>query len=160
MRPNTQEGRLRQSALEGDFERSEEYVPNTGDGDDGREAAQWALEASLDKKALEPVLLDMRGLCSYTNYILIVSGRSDRQVDAIGDGVRQALREHGLQILGSEGGRSGQWSLLDYGDLIVHVFHHPMREHYDLEGLWNDAGRVPIEVPPDARATPEDSYHK
>lgn len=140
------------------MERPEGYAPGRGDDDDGREAAHEALEASLDKKALEPILLDMRELCSYTNYILIVSGRSDRQVDAIADGIRASLREHDRQILGSEGSGAGQWALLDFGDLIVHIFHHPAREHYDLEGLWNDAPRVPIEVPPEARASHEDLY--
>jgi ribosome-associated protein len=146
-----------QNALDGNFERPEGYVRGEGE-EDGLDAAHSALEASLDKKALEPVVLDMRGLCSYTNYILIVSGRSDRQVDAIADGIRKMLREREYTILGSEGAASGQWALLDYGDLVVHIFHHPMREHYDLESLWVDAPRVPIEVPNEARATPEDSY--
>jgi ribosome-associated protein len=122
------------------------------------EAAELALTAALDKKALEPVLLDVRALCSYTEYILLVSGRSDRQVDAIADAISQALKQHGRRALGVEGVRSGQWALLDVGDVVVHVFHHPMRLHYDLESLWHEAPRVPIEVPADARATPEDLY--
>jgi ribosome-associated protein len=156
LRPNTDRSQLRQSSLDGNLEREESYVP--GDGDDGLATAHEALEASLDKKALEPVLLDMRGLCSYTNYILIVSGRSDRQVDAISDGVRMALKRTDHELLGNEGLGSGQWALLDFGDVIVHVFHHPVRGHYDLESLWSDAPRVPIEVPPEARATPDDAY--
>jgi ribosome silencing factor RsfS/YbeB/iojap len=110
-----------------------------------------ALTLALDKKALEPVLLDVRELCSFCNYQLVVSGRSDRQVDAIADGINLGLKGEGLRPLGAEGARTGQWSLLDYGDFVVHVFLHSAREHYDLEGLWNDAPRVPIDVPDDAR---------
>jgi ribosome-associated protein len=122
------------------------------------EAAHLALRAALDKKALEPVLLDVRDLCSYTEYILLVSGRSDRQVDAIADAVSQVLKAHGRRPLGVEGVTSGQWALLDFGDVVIHVFMHPMRLHYDLESLWHEAPRVEIDVPPEARATPDDLY--
>jgi ribosome-associated protein len=122
------------------------------------EAAHLALDAALDKKALEPVLLDVRALCSYTEYILLVSGRSDRQVDAIAEAASLALKAHGRRPLGVEGVTSGQWALLDFGDVVIHVFMHPMRLHYDLESLWHEAPRVDIEVPADARATPDDLY--
>jgi ribosome-associated protein len=125
---------------------------------DALEGARVALEAALDRKALEPVLLDVRALCSYTEYILMVSGRSDRQVDAIADAVSQALKALGRRPLGIEGVSSGQWALLDFGDLVVHVFLHPVRLHYDLESLWHEAPRVPIDVPEEARATPDDLY--
>jgi len=117
-----------------------------------------AWDAALEKKCVEPVLLDVRALASYTDYILIVSGRSDRQVQSIGEGVREALGREGVKPMGSEGLKDGQWSLLDFGDMIVHVFYHPVREFYDLEGLWADAPRVPLEVPPEARAHYADSY--
>lgn len=122
------------------------------------EAAQMALEAALDRKGLEPVLLDVRKMCSYTEYILLVSGRSDRQVDAIADAVSHALRDEGRRPLGVERATSGQWALLDFGDVVIHVFHHPQRLHYDLESLWHEAPRVDIEVPDEARATPDDLY--
>jgi ribosome-associated protein len=118
--------------------------------------AAW--NAALDKKCLEPVLLDVRALASYADYILIVSGRSDRQVQAIADGIDLALRDEGKRALSTEGTRDGQWTLIDFGDLIAHVFYHPVREFYDLEGLWSDAPRVPLEVPPEARAHLEDAY--
>jgi ribosome-associated protein len=124
---------------------------------EGLDGALRALALALDKKALEPVLLDVRDLCSFCNYQLVVSGRSDRQVDAIADGISLGLKGEGLRPLGAEGARTGQWSLLDYGDFVVHVFLHAAREHYDLEGLWNDAPRVPIDVPEDARI-PEETY--
>lgn len=133
-------------------------IEQTDDHADSLEAANWALEAALDKKALEPLLLDVSGLCSYTNFILLVSGRSDRQVDAISEAVSRALKDRGRRPIGVEGAKSGQWALLDFGDVIIHVFHHPVREHYDLEGLWSDAPRVEIDVPNEARAKLEDSY--
>ena len=122
------------------------------------EAAQVALESALDKKALEPILLDVRELCSFCNYQLVLSGRSDRQVDAIADGISIGLKQEGLRPIGAEGARTGQWALLDYGDFVVHVFLHSAREHYDLEGLWNDAPRIPLEVPPEARIQADETY--
>lgn len=122
------------------------------------EAAKLALEAALDRKAIEPVLLDVSAMCSYTEHILLLSGRSDRQVDAIADAVADAVRATGRRAIGVEGTKSGQWALLDFGDLVVHVFLHSTRTHYDLESLWSDAPRVAIEVPPDARASADDLY--
>ena len=130
-------------------------APTSTEGLDG---ALRALTLALEKKALEPILLDVRELCSFCNYQLVVSGRSDRQVDAIADGISAGLKMDGLRVLGSEGARTGQWALLDYGDFVIHVFLHSAREHYDLEGLWSDAPRIPIEVPPDARIAVEDPY--
>jgi len=120
--------------------------------------AKIALVAALDKKALEPELLNVEELCSYTEHILLLSGRSDRQVDAIAEGIKAALRDEGRTAMGVEGKASGQWALLDYGDLIVHIFHHPIRMHYDLESLWNEAKRVEIDVPDEARIPAGDDY--
>jgi ribosome-associated protein len=136
-------------------EATEQSPPTTTEGLDG---ALRALAIALDKKALEPVLLDVRQLCSFCNYQLVVSGRSDRQVDAIADGIALALKHEGLRPISTEGARSGQWALLDYGDFVVHVFLHSAREHYDLEGLWNDAPRVPIDVPAEARVPADEQY--
>ena len=117
---------------------------------DTRVAAIAAMEAALDKRALEPVLIDVSGIGSYTDFIGIVSGRSDRQVDAIADGVSQAMKSRGLQPLGHEGSGSGRWTLLDFGAFVIHVFYHPVREFYDLESLWIEAPRVKLDVPPEA----------
>src|SRR5690606_6649590 len=106
------------------------------------ETAKLALEAALDRKAIEPVLLEVGEMCSYTEHILLLSGRSDRQVDAIAEAVRDAVRATGRRLLGVEGVKSGHWALLDFGDLVVHVFLHSTRTHYDLESLWVDAPRV------------------
>jgi len=125
---------------------------------EGLDGAMRALALALDKKALEPVLLDVRGLCSFCNYQLVVSGRSDRQVDAISDGIVVGLKLEDVRPLGAEAARTGQWSLLDYGDFVVHVFLHSAREHYDLEGLWNDAPRIPLDIPADARLPAGEAY--
>jgi len=149
---------LREKLIQRDFVRPEGELQPGGEGaEDSVELAEAALDAALGKKAINPVLLDVRGLCSYTSYILLVSGRSDRQVDAISAAVHQRLKER-EQPLGTEGLGTGQWALLDYGDVIVHVFLPAVREHYDLEGLWIDAPRVHIDVPEDARPSAEDRY--
>jgi ribosome-associated protein len=125
---------------------------------DARERALTATRGALDKKALEPALLDVRNATSYTDYILLLSGRSDRQVQAVADGVVEAMQGEGWKPIGIEGDSQGHWVLIDFGDVVVHVFYHPLREFYDLEGLWLDAPRVPLEVPPDAHISAESRY--
>jgi ribosome-associated protein len=117
-----------------------------------KDQALHALDAALDKKALEPVLLDVSSQASYTDYILLVSGNSDRHVQTIAEAVVEAFAKLRKRPIGVEGVREGQWALIDFGDLVVHVFYHPMRDFYDLEGLWCDARRVAIDVPAEARA--------
>ena len=118
-----------------------------------------AVEAAIDKKGLHPMLLDLSDEGAYTDYILVVSGRSDRHVQSVADGISKALKEElGRMPLGVEGHRDGQWSLLDYGELVVHVFYHPIREFYDLEGLWSAAPRVHIDIPPDSQLQYSDAY--
>ncbi len=114
-----------------------------------RELALEALTAAFTKNALQPVLLDVTGLSSYTDYILLLSGRSIRQVEAISDAIQQNLKEQRHQPIGVEGERGGQWMLIDYGDVVIHIFYHPLRDYYDLEGLWSEAPRVQLDVPPE-----------
>src|SRR5512135_563394 len=94
------------------------------------------VEAALNKKASKPVLLDMKGVTSFTDYFFICSGNSDRQVQAIAEGIQEALEEQGIRALGIEGMHEGKWVLMDYEDVVVHIFLEPVREFYDLEGLW------------------------
>jgi ribosome-associated protein len=118
-----------------------------------------AVEAALEKKGLEPVLLEVKDQSSYTDYILIVSGRSDRHVQSVADGVAEHFKKtRGRNPLGVEGKRDGHWTLLDFGELVVHVFYHPVREFYDLEGLWIDAPRIALDVPADSRVAATDAY--
>jgi len=115
-------------------------------------SAKAAVAAALDKKAVEPVLIDVCGLSSYADFIVVVSGRSDRQVDAIADGVCETLSARGRRPIGREGARNGRWVLIDFGDVVVHVFYHPLREVFDIESLWIDAPRVKLQIPAEARA--------
>ena len=114
-----------------------------------KESALLAVGAALEKKALEPCLLDVSADASYTDFILIVSARSDRQVQAIADHIVDTFAGLRRKPIGKEGMKD--WVLIDFGDLIVHVFYHPVREFYDLEGLWIEAPRVPLQVPAEAR---------
>jgi ribosome-associated protein len=111
-----------------------------------------AIAAALAKKAVDPVLIDVCGRASYADFIAVVSGRSDRQVDAIADGVCEAMAERGRRPIGREGARNGRWVLIDFGDVVVHVFYHPLREVFDIESLWIDAPRVKLQIPTEARA--------
>lgn len=114
-------------------------------------AAELAIESALDKKAVGPVLIDVSSQASYTDYIGVVSGRSDRQVEAIADHVSVTMKKAGFTLVGREGTNNGRWTLLDFGDMILHIFYHPVREVYDIEGLWVGAVRVPLKnVPPEA----------
>ena len=100
---------------------------------------------ALDKKALRVRVLNVRGLSSLTDYLVIASGQSDRQVQAIAESVRVGLKiNHETPPLATEGINEGRWALLDYGDVMVHVFHEPVRDYYDLDGLWREAIEVPL----------------
>jgi ribosome-associated protein len=105
------------------------------------ERAVLCSEAALDKKAADLVLLDVREHTSIADYFVIVSGRSDTQVRAIAEHVEEVCRKAGYRPLAVEGLRHGQWVLLDFGDVVVHVFYAPVREFYDLERLWAQAPR-------------------
>ena len=110
--------------------------------EDSRRTALAAARAALEKKAEEVVVLDLRGVSGFTDFLVIGSGTSDRQLEAITDGVEKELTANGHRVIGSEGQRGGRWVLLDFGDVVVHVFHQEERSYYDLEGLWSDAPRV------------------
>jgi ribosome-associated protein len=115
-------------------------------------AAQLAADAALDKKAEDVRLVDLRSRSSYADFLVVCSGQSDRQLDAIAESVEKALKDSGERMIGSEGRQGGRWLLLDFGDVVVHVFHQEERPHYDLEGLWADAPQRAIAAGP-ARET-------
>ena len=109
-----------------------------------------AKSLALDKKALNVVIIDVRGRVDYADYVVVMGGRSDRQVQALARGVEEHLATAlGLRCLGSEGKGSGNWVLMDFGDVVAHVFHEDVRGYYDLESFWIDAARVTI--PDDGR---------
>ena len=103
-----------------------------------------ALHAASEKKALEPVLLDLREIASFTDYFVIVSGTNERQVQAISDEVYETLKKSGNAAARVEGYKTAEWILLDYGDFVVHVFEHKARKFYDLERLWRESKRVEL----------------
>jgi len=100
------------------------------------------INAVLGKKAYEPVVLDVRGLTSVADIFIICSGRSNRQVSAIAEHIQRELKQHKIMPLSVEGSKEGHWVLLDYGHVVIHVFYEPVRQFYDLEGLWVDAKRI------------------
>ena len=102
------------------------------------------IKAIQGMKALDVVVLDVRGLSSFADCFIICSGRSHRQVTAIAEFVGQDLKAKGIKSLGIEGLREGHWVLMDYGDVIIHIFYEPVRTFYDLESLWADAKRVEL----------------
>ena len=106
--------------------------------------AKSCLEIIRERKAVEPVLFEVKKLTSITDYFLIASGNSSRQVQAIARHLQSKMRETGFRVYGIEGEQEGHWVLMDYGDVIIHIFYHPVREFYDLEGLWVEAPRVNI----------------
>jgi ribosome-associated protein len=109
-----------------------------------------ALHAAAEKKAIEPVLLDLREIASFTDYFVIVSGANERQVQAISDEVYESLKKAGHAAARVEGYKTAEWILLDYGDFVVHVFEQKARKFYDLERLWRESKRV--ELPPEFSA--------
>ena len=107
-----------------------------------RQRALLLCRACLDFKADAPVILEVTKLTSVADYFIITSGRSTRQADAIADGVIAAIRAEGSRPLSLEGKEDGRWVVVDWGDVVVHVFYHPLREFYDLEKLWGDAKSI------------------
>jgi ribosome-associated protein len=108
------------------------------------EMALRAHAALLGRRAVDPVLLDMREVTLITDYFLICHGTSSVHVRGLSDAVTESLKEHNRRPLAVEGGRVGGWVLLDYGDFIVHIFSEDQRAFYDLERLWSDARRVRV----------------
>jgi len=100
------------------------------------------INAVMGKKAIDLVVLDVRGLTSFSDIFIICSGRSNRQVSAIAEHIQVNLKKHAIKPLSVEGKKEGHWVLLDYGHVIIHVFYEPVRTFYDLEGLWIDAKRI------------------
>jgi ribosome-associated protein len=104
------------------------------------EIAQAAAEYAADRKALDIVQLDLRGIISYTDYFVICTGRTDRQAKAIHDAIHQGMKsEHGMLPRRVEGLTQSHWILMDYLDVVVHVFTPDTREYYRLEQLWGEA---------------------
>lgn len=114
---------------------------------ESRETALLCVRFALEKKAYDLVVLDVGSLTSLADYFVICTGRSDTQVQAIAQSIDESLCKMGLHPLSREGYATGHWALIDYGDVIVHVFYEPVREYYDLERLWGHAPRLALPEP-------------
>jgi len=100
--------------------------------------------AAEEKKASEIVILDVARKSGVTDYFLICSAESERQVISVKDQIEKALDEKGARLYGLEGLEAGVWVLMDYDDVVIHIFKRGVREHYGLDRLWADAKRLPL----------------
>ncbi|HDI78554.1 MAG TPA: ribosome silencing factor [Desulfobacteraceae bacterium] len=124
--------------------RKEDYTYNNSNRDT-LEKVKLCWQLIRERKAINTVIFEVGRLSSITDYFLVTSGSSTRQVQAIARHLVDKMKERGIIPLGIEGEREAQWILIDYGDLVVHIFYDPIREFYDLEGLWIDAPRINLE---------------
>ena len=110
---------------------------------DPTQLALYLAELLEEKQARDIVIVDVEDLVGYTSYFIISSGRSDRQVKALVDHVKRQSRTDAVtRPIGVEGADTGRWALVDFGDVVVHIFREDERDYYDLEGLWQDAPRL------------------
>lgn len=100
------------------------------------------VNAMLQRKVIAPVLLDVKDLTSIADFFIICSGSSNRQVTAIAQTIKRELKKHKLKPISIEGLKEGLWVLMDFGHVVIHLFYDPIRNFYDLEGLWTDAARI------------------
>lgn len=111
--------------------------------------ARAIAEATWDLKAVNTAVIDLRGRVSYTDFVVVSTGTSDRHVLAIAKHVEQKIKDDtGITTYGREGMDVGRWALLDFGDAILHVFNGPVRQDYDLERMWQEAPRLELEDKP------------
>jgi ribosome-associated protein len=117
-----------------------EFIDNSG-----HDLAQICANAGLDTKAEDVVILDVRGLTTFTEYFVIMNGKSTRHVQALAEAVEGKLRSKRVKESSAEGLQEGMWVLLDFDDVVVHVFYHEQRKFYDIEGLWSEAKQIEVE---------------
>ena len=112
---------------------------------DPRQLALQCVNAALERKAEDLVILSVKDISSFADYFVICSGNSARQIESLAEHIGHRLKETGVLPLGIEGEGSGSWILMDYGDVVIHIFYRPVREFYDIEGLWADAPMMIID---------------
>jgi len=106
-----------------------------------------AVEAAQDKHAVDITVLKLAGTGAFVEYFLLCSGQSQPQIKAISDAIEERLGERGVRLSHREGKAGAEWTLLDYGDFIVHIFSERARHYYDLERLWRSAERIDFPAP-------------
>lgn len=119
-------------------------TPTIQTGDPSKDKALECARAAIDKKAENLKILDLTQISGFTDYFVICSGMSDRQVQAISDSIEAAMLTQEHEAISIEGYGDGRWVLMDFGDVVIHVFLDALREYYDLENLWADAPRVKV----------------
>jgi len=107
-----------------------------------RKTRQWIQNALVDAKTQNIAVLDVRKISDFTDYMVIATGTSNRHVQSSADKVAETLRGHGVRPVGIEGKQLGDWVLIDFGDVVVHIMREQTRDFYNLEKLWSDAKRV------------------
>jgi len=107
-----------------------------------KKTQSWIQDALEDAKARDIAVLDVRKISDFTDYMVIATGTSNRHVQSTADKVVDALRTHGVRTVGVEGGKTGDWVLIDFGDVVAHVMREEIRDFYNLEKLWSDAKRI------------------
>jgi ribosome-associated protein len=112
---------------------------------EARKIALLSAQAGLEKKAADVEIVDVTGKVDYADYLVLMTGHSDRHVSAIADAVDQLLAQNGSRAISIEGLPQANWVLIDFVDVVVHVFEESTRSLYDLDGLWMDAQRIPLE---------------
>jgi len=122
--------------------------PTSLASESARGTAAAIAAAAIEKKAVAVEILDVAGKVDYADFLVIMTGRSDRHTQALAQGIEEALKQDGLRPLAVEGLPHGSWVLMDFGDVVVHVFQDEARQLYDIEGLWLDARRLPVPITP------------
>jgi ribosome-associated protein len=133
-----------------------------------------AVKTIVAHKGMEPVLLEVTKFCSFADFFILCSGGSHRHVTALAQHVEEALAQAGVKPLGVEGREEGQWVLMDYNTVVIHIFMQPLREFYNLEDLWSEVPKTQLDTDssaqtapnssreplPDTDTTPEPSHHE
>lgn len=109
-----------------------------------KKTQQWIQNALEDAKTQNIAVLDVRKISDFTDYMVIATGTSNRHVQSSADRVAETLRGHGVRRVGIEGQQLGDWVLIDFGDVVVHIMREQTRDFYNLEKLWSDAKRIEV----------------
>jgi len=112
---------------------------------DSKEKAVTAANTAADKKAADTVILELTDLSSIADYFIICTGENQAQIRAISEAIKEGFQKQNISPIGVEGLKFARWVLMDYGDIIVHIFSRETRDFYELERFWIDAPRVPFE---------------
>jgi len=112
---------------------------------DSRDRLLYCINTALQRKPKNLVVMKVKALSSFADYFIICGGTSDRQVKAIASWLQENLKKAGMTCLGIEGMQLGHWVLMDYGDIVIHVFYEPVRDFYDIERLWSEAPKMSVD---------------